>query len=52
MPTRASKTEMNTGLSLKSNISDVSRTIAEVASNLDSKISYEDVQLILKDFSS
>lgn len=50
LPTRASKNELNTGLSLKSNISDVSRTISEIASSLDGKISYDDVQLMLKDY--
>jgi hypothetical protein len=30
-------------LSLKANISDVGRTIADVASSLDGKISFEDV---------
>lgn len=40
---KASKSELHTGLSLKANINDVSRTIAEVATSLDSKISFEDV---------
>ena len=47
---KASKNELNTGLSLKANISDISRTIAEVASSLDGKISFDDVQLMLKDY--
>jgi len=42
MSTRASKTELHSGLALKANINDISRTIAEIASNLDTKISYED----------
>ena len=32
LPTKANKSELNAGLSLKANVSDVSRTIAEVAS--------------------
>ena len=46
---QASKSELHTGLSLKANINDVSRTIAEVASSLDTKISYDDLQTIMKD---
>ena len=41
---------MSSGLSLKANISDISRTIAEVASTLDSKLSFDDCQTILKDY--
>ena len=41
---------MNTGLSLKANVSDVSRTIAEISSQIDSKISFDDLQLVMKDF--
>ncbi|KAM3147350.1 hypothetical protein pb186bvf_000601 [Paramecium bursaria] len=48
--TRASKNELHTGLSLKSNINDISKTIAELATNLDSKISYEDSKTILNDY--
>lgn len=42
--------ELNTGLSLKANINDVSRTVNEVAASLDSKLSFEDIQSILKDY--
>ena len=35
---------------MKANISDISRTIAEVASTLDSKLSFDDCQTILKDY--
>ena len=47
---KASKTELNTGLSLKANINDVSRTVNEVAASLDSKLSFEDLQALLKDY--
>ncbi len=41
---QASKTDVNSGLALKANISDVSRTIAEVAGQLEGKLSYDDLQ--------
>jgi hypothetical protein len=47
---QASKNELNTGLSLKANISDVSRTIAEISSSMDGKIGFEDMQVILRDY--
>jgi hypothetical protein len=43
MPTKASKAEVNSGLSLKANVSDVSRAVADVNANLDTKLAYEDV---------
>jgi hypothetical protein len=43
MPTKASKSELNAGLSLKANVSDVSRTIAEVASSIESKMNFDEV---------
>lgn len=42
-PTKASKAELNAGLSLKANVADVSRTLAEVASQVESKLTFEDV---------
>jgi len=47
MPTKASRTEMNSALSQKANISDVSKTIAEIASSIESKVSLEELQLML-----
>jgi hypothetical protein len=44
LPTKANKSELNAGLSLKANVSDVSRTIAEVASSIENKLNYEDMQ--------
>ncbi len=41
---------MNSGLALKANISDVSRTIAEVVTNLEGKPSTEDLLSLLKDY--
>lgn len=44
IPQRISKAELNSGLSIKANVSDVSRTIAELAAQLESKVSFEDCQ--------
>ena len=43
MPTKANKSELNAGLSLKANVSDVSRTIAEVASSIETKLTFEEI---------
>lgn len=43
MPTKANKSELNAGLSVKANVSDVSRTIAEVASSIENKLTFEEV---------
>ncbi len=42
-PTKASKAELNAGLSLKANVADVSRTIAEVASSVEQRLTFEEV---------
>jgi len=47
--TKASKSEVSSGLLQKANVSDVSRTIAEVAANMESKVSLEDLQELLKE---
>jgi hypothetical protein len=43
LPTKANKAELNAGLSVKANVSDVSRTIAEVASSIENKLTFEEV---------
>ena len=43
LPTKASKAEVNAGHSLKANVADVSRTLADLASTLESKLSFEEV---------
>lgn len=48
-PTKASKAEMNAGLSLKANVADVSRTIAEIASGMEGKLSFEEVQGLMEE---
>jgi hypothetical protein len=35
---------------MKANVNDVSKTIAEVSSCLDGKLSFDDTQILLKDF--
>lgn len=47
LPTKCNKSELNAGLSLKANVTDVSRTIAEVSAQIDSKLCFEDIQPIL-----
>lgn len=47
LPTKASKSELNAGLSLKANVADVSRTLADVASNMESKLTFEEIQALL-----
>ncbi len=44
VPTKANKAELNAGLSLKANISDVSKTFAEVVANVESRATVEEVQ--------
>lgn len=43
MPTKTSKAELNSQLNLKANVSDVSRTVAEVAASIESKLSFEEI---------
>ena len=47
IPTKCNKSELNAGLSLKSNTADVSRTIAELSTQIDSKLNLDDVQRML-----
>lgn len=50
MTQKASKTELSSGLSLKANISDISRTISEVTSSLETKLTYDECQSMLRDY--
>ena len=43
IPTKCNKSELNAGLSLKANVSDVSRTVVDVAASVDAKLSEEEV---------
>ena len=47
IPTKCNKSELNAGLSLKSNTADVSRTIAELSTQIDSKLNLDDIQRML-----
>ena len=38
LPTKCNKSELNAGLSLKANVADVTRTIADVAAQIDTKL--------------
>ena len=49
MPTKCNKSELNAGLSLKANVSDVSRTVADVAASIDTKLSVDDVRQMLEE---
>ncbi len=46
---KASKCELNSGLTQKANVSDVSRTVATVAATIEARASVEDVQALLED---
>ena len=48
LPTKASKTEVASGLSQKADISDVTKTVAEVAANIESRASLEEVQQLFE----
>ena len=43
IPTKCNKSELNAGLSLKANVTDVSRSIADVGAQLENKLSFEDI---------
>lgn len=43
LPSKANKAEINAGLSMKANIADISRTIAEIAQQIENKITIEDL---------
>ena len=47
---QASKTELTTGLSLKANIADVSKTIDEISLQIEDKLSYPDLNHLLKEY--
>jgi hypothetical protein len=47
---QASKTELTTGLSLKANIADVSKTIDEISLQIEDKLSYSDLNELLKEY--
>ena len=46
---KASKSELNSGLNIKANVADVMRTFSEVASNIDSRPTSDEIQTYLED---
>ena len=42
--TKASKSELNSGLNIKANVADVMRTFSEVASSIETRPTLEEVQ--------
>jgi len=47
--TKASKSELNSGLNIKANVADVMRTFSEVASSIESRPTHDEVQTYLDD---
>lgn len=47
---QASKAELHSGLSLKANVSDVTKSVADLSSSLEGKLTFDDCQLLLKDY--
>lgn len=45
--TKASKSELNSGLNIKANVADVMRTFSEVASSIESRPTQEELQAYL-----
>lgn len=48
--TRASKQQLSTGLALKANGFDLGKIVEEISSAIDSKVSYGDINSILKEY--
>jgi hypothetical protein len=48
--TQCSKSELSTGLSMKANTSDVSRTVAELSNSVDSKLSINEFHTAMRDY--
>ena len=44
LATKASKSELNSGLNIKANVADVMRTFSEVASSIESRPTHEELQ--------
>jgi hypothetical protein len=49
MATKVSKTDLNSGLAVKANVSDITRTVKEVFSSLESKLNLDDLQALVGD---
>ena len=49
LPTKCNKSELNAGLSLKANVADVSRTVADVAATVDTKLGQDEISKMLEE---
>jgi hypothetical protein len=49
LSTKASKSELNSGLNIKANVADVMRTFSEVASNIESRPTMDEIHSYLED---
>ena len=49
---QASKTELSTGLSLKANSTDVSKTVEELSRALEERPAYQEISSMLRDYAS
>jgi hypothetical protein len=49
MSTKASKSELNSGLNIKANVADVMRTFSEVATSIESRPQMEEIQSYLEE---
>jgi hypothetical protein len=47
--TKASKSELNSGLNIKANVADVMRTFSEVASSMECRPTHDELQSLLDD---
>ena len=52
LPSKATKAELNSGLAVKANVTDMERLLSDVTAGLDGKVSLEDVQMLLEDKTS
>jgi hypothetical protein len=49
LSTKVTKSELNSGLNIKANVADVMRTFSEVASNIESRPTMEEIHSYLDD---
>jgi hypothetical protein len=49
LPSKCNKSELNAGLSLKANSSDVQRTIGEIISQAENKPGYEEIEGLMEE---
>jgi len=49
LPSKATKAELNSGLAVKANVTDMERLLSDITAALDSKVTLEDTQTLLED---